>query len=173
MWFHPSYHLPGASPLPLEVRYPFLVGSNILQLTVVQQWVVVLEFSQEKMSTRPSVLCDSPISPIVQGQFRVIIFSEAIPTHAVTQHLLFLLLCFILKSPLPALVRSLVTCVICWVLSSLGFYRMIGLGEGEGRTNSSKSQIKIGSEFISSAHKYSSKLTCYPSGPFKKPHILS
>ena len=31
----------------------FLVESNILQSTVVQQGVVVLEFSQEKMSTRP------------------------------------------------------------------------------------------------------------------------
>ena len=33
--------------------YLFLVGSNILQLTVVQQQVVVLEFSQEKMSAHP------------------------------------------------------------------------------------------------------------------------
>ena len=32
----------------------FLVGSNILQSTVVQQGVVVLEFLQEKMSTCPS-----------------------------------------------------------------------------------------------------------------------
>ena len=32
----------------------FLVGSNILQLTIVQQWVVVLKFSQEKMSLYPS-----------------------------------------------------------------------------------------------------------------------
>ena len=132
LWaFHPSYNLAGASPLPLDVGYPFLVGSNILQLTVVQQWVVVLEFSQEKISTRPSVLCDSPISPVVQGRFRVIFFSEAIPTHAVTQHLLFLLFCFTLNSPLPALVQSLLTCVIRWVLSSLGFYRMISLGEGK------------------------------------------
>ena len=33
-----------------------LVGSNILQWTVVQRRVVVLEFSQEKMSARPSYL---------------------------------------------------------------------------------------------------------------------
>ena len=30
-------------------------GSNILQLMVVQQWVVVLEFSQEKLIARPSI----------------------------------------------------------------------------------------------------------------------
>ena len=34
----------------------FLVGSNILLLMVVQQQVVILEFSQEKMSTHPSTL---------------------------------------------------------------------------------------------------------------------
>ena len=55
MQFHPSYCLPGASPLPLDVRYLFLVGSNI-QLMVVQQPVVVLEFSKEKMSACPSTL---------------------------------------------------------------------------------------------------------------------
>ena len=32
----------------------FLLGSNILLLMVVQQWVVILEFSQEKMSACPS-----------------------------------------------------------------------------------------------------------------------
>ena len=32
----------------------FMVGSNILQSAVVQQWVVVLEFSQEKMNAHPS-----------------------------------------------------------------------------------------------------------------------
>ena len=50
----PSYCLAGASPLPLDMGYLFLVGSNILLLTVVQQQVVILEFSQEKMSARPS-----------------------------------------------------------------------------------------------------------------------
>ena len=49
--FTPSYHLPGASPLPLDVGYLFWVVSNILLLMVVQQQVVILEFSQEKMST--------------------------------------------------------------------------------------------------------------------------
>ena len=52
--FCPSYCLAGASPLPLDMGYLFLVESNILQLMVVQQRVVVLEFSQEKMSTCPS-----------------------------------------------------------------------------------------------------------------------
>ena len=34
----------------------FLVGSNILLWRVVQQWVVILKFLQEKMSARPSTL---------------------------------------------------------------------------------------------------------------------
>ena len=52
-WFHPSYRLAGAS-LPLDVGLLFLVGSNILLLMVIQQWVVILEFSPEKMSAHPS-----------------------------------------------------------------------------------------------------------------------
>ena len=51
----PPYHLAGASALPLDVGYLFLVGSNFLQSTVIQQRVVVLEFSK-KMSTCPSAL---------------------------------------------------------------------------------------------------------------------
>ena len=45
-----------ASPLPLDVGYffIFLVGSNISQLMDVQQQVVILEFSKEKMSASPS-----------------------------------------------------------------------------------------------------------------------
>ena len=54
MRFDLSYHLAGASPLPLDTGYLFLVGSNILLSIVVQQRVVLLEFSQEKMSARPS-----------------------------------------------------------------------------------------------------------------------
>ena len=42
--------------LALDVGYLFLVGSNILLSMVVQQWVAILEFSQEKMSTHPSTL---------------------------------------------------------------------------------------------------------------------
>ena len=42
-----------------------LVGSNILQWTVVQRRVVVLEFSQEKMSTYPSTL---PSSSTIMGR---------------------------------------------------------------------------------------------------------
>ena len=42
------------SPLSLDVGYLFLVGSNIFLSMVVQQCVVILEFSQEKMSTCPS-----------------------------------------------------------------------------------------------------------------------
>ena len=45
--------------MPLDVGYLFLVGSNIFLLMVVQQWVVILEISQEKMSTRPSTLPSS------------------------------------------------------------------------------------------------------------------
>ena len=51
--FHPSYHLAGASTLPLDVQYLLLVGSNILLSMIVQQQVVILEFLQ-KMSTPPS-----------------------------------------------------------------------------------------------------------------------
>ena len=42
--FHPSYHLAGASTLPLDVQYLLLVGSNILLSMIVQQQVVILEF---------------------------------------------------------------------------------------------------------------------------------
>ena len=38
----------------LLCSYIFLVGSNILLPMVVQQWVVILEFSQQKMSACPS-----------------------------------------------------------------------------------------------------------------------
>ena len=48
------YHLVGASPLPLDVGYLFLVGSNILLAVVFQQRFVSLEFLQEKKSTHPS-----------------------------------------------------------------------------------------------------------------------
>ena len=54
MRFHPSYHHAGTSPLPLDMGYLFLVGSNNLLSMVVQQRVVILEFSQEKISARPS-----------------------------------------------------------------------------------------------------------------------
>ena len=54
--FAPSYHLAVASPFPFYVRWIFWVGSNILLLTVAHQWAVMLEFSQEKMSTHPSIL---------------------------------------------------------------------------------------------------------------------
>ena len=37
MRFHLSYHLAGASPLPLDMGYLFLVGLNILLSIVVQQ----------------------------------------------------------------------------------------------------------------------------------------
>ena len=56
MQFCPTYHLAGAASLPVDVGYLFLVGSNVLLLMVVQQQVAVLEFLQEKMSTRPSTL---------------------------------------------------------------------------------------------------------------------
>ena len=54
-YFTPPTVLPGASPLPWMVGYLFLVGSNILLLMVIQQQVVILEFSQEKMSACPSM----------------------------------------------------------------------------------------------------------------------
>ena len=54
MQFRPSDCLAGASPLSLDVGYLFVVGSNIFQSMVVQQRVVILAFSQEKMSVPPS-----------------------------------------------------------------------------------------------------------------------
>ena len=41
--FTPSYHLTGASHLPLDVGYIFLVGSNILLSLVIQQGIVILD----------------------------------------------------------------------------------------------------------------------------------
>ena len=60
--FEPSEHLWWVWSLILNVILPllplvsFLVGSNFLLWIVVQQWVAVLEFLQEKMSTHPSTL---------------------------------------------------------------------------------------------------------------------
>ena len=59
MWFLPSYHLAGASPLPLNVGYLFLVGSNILLSMVVQQWVVILEFTEDERISFYSAICHS------------------------------------------------------------------------------------------------------------------
>ena len=54
----PSYHLVAVSPLPLDMGclffFFFLVGSNILLSMAVQQLVVILVFSLEKMPARPS-----------------------------------------------------------------------------------------------------------------------
>ena len=53
----PPYHLARASHFPLNTAYFFVCGgSNIFKSMVVQQRTVVLEFSQEKMSARPSTL---------------------------------------------------------------------------------------------------------------------
>ena len=50
MWLCPFYHLLAAFPLPLDVWYHFLVGSNIFLSMVVQQLVAILVLLQ-KMST--------------------------------------------------------------------------------------------------------------------------
>ena len=47
MWLCPSYHLACA--------FFFVLGHGVSLLMVVQQRVVILEFSQEKMSTHPSI----------------------------------------------------------------------------------------------------------------------
>ena len=52
-WLCQSYCLIGACPLNLDVGYLFLVGSNTPLLMIVQHLVVILVFSQEKMSTCP------------------------------------------------------------------------------------------------------------------------
>ena len=71
MLFCPSCHLAGASPLPLDVGYLLLVGTNILLSTDIQQPVVILEFSQEKMSARPSTLpyCVLSKAQCYKGQY--------------------------------------------------------------------------------------------------------
>ena len=56
LWLCPSYYLSTASSLSLDVGYLFLMGSSILLSMVVQQLVAILVFSQEKMSTHPSIL---------------------------------------------------------------------------------------------------------------------
>ena len=61
----PSYCLAGASPLLFDMWYLFLVGSNILLWIVVHQRVVILDFSQEKMSTYPST---PPSSSTILGR---------------------------------------------------------------------------------------------------------
>ena len=66
MQFCPSYHLAGTSPLPLDMGYLFLVGSNFLLLMVVQQLVAILEFSQEKMSA----LASTPLSYLHLYKFK-------------------------------------------------------------------------------------------------------
>ena len=55
MQFHPCYGLAGVSSLSLDVGYLFLVGANILLSLVVKQQVIILEFSQEKMSACPII----------------------------------------------------------------------------------------------------------------------
>ena len=50
MQSHPSYHFARASPLPLDVKCLFLVGSNILLSMAVQPRDVILEFLQDRMS---------------------------------------------------------------------------------------------------------------------------
>ena len=76
VWFEPSERLWWVWGLILNVILPLLpsccgfsfarghgvpifVGSNIFLLMVVQQRVVILEFSQERMSTHPSTLPSS------------------------------------------------------------------------------------------------------------------
>ena len=67
----PSYHLVAASPLPLDIGCIFLVGSGILLLMIVQQLVAILEFSQEKMSTHPSILPNAHLPlPQILGPLR-------------------------------------------------------------------------------------------------------
>ena len=86
-------HLIAASPLPLEVGYLFLVGSNILLSMVVQQRVAILEFLQEKMSACPSTLipeweavhfcCSkSPCSRYFEVNTALSVFSPRLPALA-------------------------------------------------------------------------------------------
>ena len=55
----------------------FLVGSNILLSMVVQQWVAILEFVQEKMSPRPSTPPSS--RPVLTAVYEGFSFSTVSP----------------------------------------------------------------------------------------------
>ena len=72
MRFHPSYRLAEASPVPLDMRYHFLVGSNTLLLMVVQQRVVLLEYLQEKMNTNPYTPPSCHVRFMNQGKLEVV-----------------------------------------------------------------------------------------------------
>ena len=80
--FEPSEHLCRVRSLILNAILPllpscwgfsfvlghgvsFLVGSNIFQLTIVQQRAAVLEFSQEKMSACPSLPSSRDVSQLL------------------------------------------------------------------------------------------------------------
>ena len=68
----PPNHLAGSSTLPLDMRYLFLMGSNIFLLMVVQQRVVILEFSQEISACSSTLLSvamweEGPIAGLKQG----------------------------------------------------------------------------------------------------------
>ena len=58
MQLHPSSCLAVVSPLTLDMGFCsfFWVGFNILLLMIVQQLVVILMFSKEKVSVRASTL---------------------------------------------------------------------------------------------------------------------
>ena len=60
MQFRPSCHQAGASPLPLDVGYLLLVGSNIVLSMAVQQRVVILAFSQKNSYSAVSRVCHAP-----------------------------------------------------------------------------------------------------------------
>ena len=51
---------------PPTMGYLFLVGSNILLSMLVQLWVVILEFLQEKMSSCPSTLPSCRLFPLAK-----------------------------------------------------------------------------------------------------------
>ena len=75
MQFCPPCHLTGTFPLPLDMGY-LLVWSNFLLLMVIQQQVVILEFSHKKMSTCPPTL---PLNLKLQGEwaYQYLDFSSA------------------------------------------------------------------------------------------------
>ena len=60
----------------------FGAQSNILLLMVVQQWVVNLEFSQEKMNTCPSIPPSFNLSPASKQQLTELSFNESTQSHS-------------------------------------------------------------------------------------------
>lgn len=83
MWFRPSYRLAVASPLPLDMGYLFLLGTNIIQLMIVQQQVVILEFAGRTWAHIPLLhhTDSKSVAPMLFGHDIVLALLNPISSH--------------------------------------------------------------------------------------------